>query len=133
MMTFRSQILCKIKLSKKRVQLSRGHLSDNHGQNIWNKWWSTPFPFTMLVLQLSVAIKNMKTNIVRRGMGRNCFIPIPIYFVHDCLNKKLIKEDGKWKRNCYLYICIISLRVNQVPVHFLSILHAIFWRFTVNG
>ena len=44
---------------------------------------------------IGVQLKADPLSIVRRGMGRRFLIPIPIHFVHDCLNKKLIIEDGK--------------------------------------
>ena len=94
-MTFRSRILCKLTVKYEQNTAKCGPPLRQSWTKCLGQVIKYPVPLYNVGSPTFRCDKNNKTNIVRRGMGRKCFLPIPIYFVHDCLNEKLIMEDGK--------------------------------------
>ena len=133
-MTFRPRIQCKF---TNKYEQNTAKCGPTLRQS-WTKYLEQVIKYPVPLYNVDSSTfrcdKNNKTNIVRRGMGRKSFMPVPIYFVHDCLNKKLIMEDGKWNK----VVTLISVPLLYVWINHWSFvcpyltLYSDGSRFTVN-
>ena len=94
-MTFSTRTLCKFTVKSEQNRAKCGPPLRQSWTKYLEEVINYPVPLYNVGSSTFRCDKYNKTNIVKRGMGRKYFIPIPIYFVHDCLNEKLIMEDGK--------------------------------------
>ena len=96
-MTFRPRIQCKFTNKYEQNTAKCGPTLRQSWTKYLEQVINYPVPLYNVGSSTFRCDKYNKTNIVKRGMGRKYFITVPIYFVHDCLNEKLIMEDGKSK------------------------------------